>query len=107
MPQINMNYSNDIKTIDFHKLFKDMEVTINEHDSTAGICKSRAYPTDIYHHTHIDISVLLIKKKHRDENFMRQLQEKLILVCKNHVPLNCLYSINLIFSGDYYFTTNP
>ena len=106
MPQINMLYSSDIKTVDFHKFFSDMEVIINEHDPSAGICKSRAYPADIYLHTHIDVSVFLIKKKHRDEKFMRELQEKLISVCKDHIPLNCLYSINLTFSGDYYFTTN-
>ncbi len=107
MPQINMKYSSDLKTIDFHRFFIDMEIIINEHDSTAGICKSRAYPADIYHHTHIDISILMIKKKHRDESFMHNLQEKLILVCKNYIPKNCLYSLNLAFSGEYYFTTNP
>ncbi len=44
MPHVEIKYSNDIK-LNYDALFDSVEATINKLDSSAGACKSRAYPT--------------------------------------------------------------
>lgn len=104
MPQVEIKYSSDLCDINFEDLFTEIENVINDYDSSAGACKSRAYSAEPYHHTHIYISILMLKKDHRDDDFMTILQKKLIVIVKKYLPRNCYYSLELGFSGKYYFT---
>ncbi len=52
MPHVEIKYSDDLN-IDTKNIFDDIENIINEVDSGAGICKSRAYPCSEYKYTHI------------------------------------------------------
>lgn len=103
MPQVECHYSNDLQ-LDCKSLFCNIEKTINAADSSAGICKSRAYPIKDYLHTHILIRVLVMQKPHRDSAFMQQLQQNLVDAVTPLLPDNCAWSLSLEFSSQYYTT---
>ena len=52
MPHLEVKYSSDIE-LDINCLFNQVELVINELDSSAGVCKSRAYPAKNYKHSHV------------------------------------------------------
>ena len=104
MPQVEINFSHDINDTIFNTMFHEIEVAINELDSSAGVCKSRAYKAEIYLHTHIYIDVLVMRKPHRDQTFIKTLHNQLLNVIEPHIPENCYYSLNLRFVGEYYFS---
>ena len=104
MPQVEIKFSHDINETICKHLFHDIEATINAFDSSAGICKSRAYQAEIYLHTHIYIDVLVMRKPHRNQKFMQTLRNQLLNIIEPHIPENCYYSLNLAFVGEYYFS---
>lgn len=61
MPQVDLKFSSDIN-LDITLIFDTIEKVINQLDKTAGVCKSRAYPVPYYKHTHVLISIGLLKK---------------------------------------------
>ena len=86
MPHVEIKYTNDLKNINFQTLFCAIESTINETDSTAGDCKSRAYPTIDYRHTHVYMHISMLKKPHRDADFMKNCLSKIEHVIKSFLP---------------------
>ena len=105
MPHVDIKYTSDLKNINFKSLFTEIENVINKIDSTAGDCKSRAYPTMDYLHTHIYIHISLLKKSHRDVDFMKNCIGKIENIIKPVLPKGCYYSVELNFSSDYYITS--
>ncbi|MCI5057784.1 MAG: hypothetical protein MRY83_16835, partial [Flavobacteriales bacterium] len=103
MPQVDMKYSDDLD-IDTKKLFQEIESMMNGMDHTAGVCKSRAYPTSEYMHSHCYVRVSVLRKPHRDQNFMQNCFEQLNSLVGSAVPDGAYYSVELAFSGNYYFT---
>lgn len=103
MPQVDIKYSNDL-ALKVQKIFEGVEALINELDASAGACKSRAYPASEYLHAHFYLRIALLKKPHRDPDFMRNLLEKLEELVKPLLPSECYCSFELTFSSEYYST---
>ena len=104
MPQVEIRYSSDLSDIHLAELFNKIEQEINLIDDSAGLCKSRAYMSDQFRHSHIFVEILVMNKPHRDQAFMEKLQQKLSQLIIPYVPKNCHYSIKLDFLGQYYLT---
>lgn len=103
MPHAELKYSSDLD-IDTPAMLREIEAIILEHDDGAGACKGRAYPTDLYHHSHIAISVALLRKPHRDAAFLQALLDDLEQRLKARIAQPCAFSLGLTFSGDAYVT---
>ena len=72
MPHIEIKYSNNL-ALPIETLFSDLEKAINVIDSSAGACKSCAYPAAGFLHTHVLVKVCLLQKPHRDEAFTQKI----------------------------------
>lgn len=103
MPHVEIKYSNDVE-FSVNGLFEAIETTINELDSSAGVCKSRAYPAVNYKHTHIMIDIWLLPKPHRDQAFNQLLLEELQKVIRNQISENCYVSLQLYYRDTNYRT---
>ena len=103
MPQVELYYTQGL-SIHFSELFSSIEQTINELDRTAGICKSRAYVSENYLHEHIYLSILLMRKPHRDTEFMVDCHQRLHQAIQVFLPGTCAWSLSLDFSSEYYVT---
>jgi len=104
MPHVEIKYSDNLK-INTKEVFDDIETIINQEDSSAGVCKSRAYPCLEYKHSHILITISLLTKPHRDEAFTLTLSSKLEKSIKQHLKQSTYFSLNIEYSLAYY-TTN-
>ena len=103
MPHVEIKYSDNLN-IDTKNIFDDIESTINQFDSSAGVCKSRAYACHEYKHTHLLLTVDLLTKPHRDETFTNNLSEELQKVVKKYLTQSLYFSLDIKYSGPYYYT---
>ena len=103
MPHLEIKYSNDIE-LNIDSLFDVIEATINKLDSSAGACKSRAYSTKNYKHSHFMVDIWLLPKPHRDQKFNQRLLEALQKVIKSQVSENCYVSLQLYYRDANYLT---
>jgi len=103
MPHAEIKCSSDLD-IHFEKLFAGIESTINQHDSSAGECKGRAYPTTLYKHSHILITISMLTKPHRDEVFTKNLSNALEVEIKKHLNQDCFFSLLLKYNLVQYVT---
>lgn len=103
MPHAEIKFSSDLK-INFEKLFTTIEDTINQHDSSAGACKCRAYPADIYKHSHILIEISMLPKPHRNDDFTKKLAQDLEIEIKKHIKQECYFSFLLQYNLLCYVT---
>ena len=103
MPHVELKYSNDLP-LDPETVFNTIETTINNLDSSAGACKSRAYPASHFKHTHIMIFVWLLQKKHRDNAFSKNLLATLTDEIKKLIPIKCYFSLKLYYMDENYIT---
>lgn len=103
MPHIEIKYSDNLD-IDIDKIFDVIEKTINDKDSSAGECKSRAYPCSKYKYSHILLTVSLLTKAHRDEIFTQSLSEEIQKAIKCHFKQSLYFSLNIEYSSAYYST---
>jgi len=104
MPHVEIKYSEDL-ALDHKALFNVIQKTINQFDSSAGACKSRAYPTDKYLHTHVLINVYLLTKDYRNDEFTKNLTEALLKEIKDIIKQPCFLSFELCYKGKNYITT--
>ena len=105
MPHAELKYSSDLQ-IDANAILQSIETTILAHDPGSGDCKGRAYPADIYHKTHISVSLSLLTKPHRDESFTRRLMDDIEHVIKRQIYQRCFFSLSLNYSDSYYVTND-
>jgi hypothetical protein len=103
MPHTDLKYSADLN-IDPTAILRGIEQVIQSVDPSSGICKGRAYPAQIFHHTHILINVSLLPKPHRDAEFTQNLLGKLERQIKSHITQNCQFSLAVLYSDDGYIT---
>ena len=103
MPHAELKYSSDLN-IDAEAILAEVESVIQRHDAGSGACKGRAYPTDIFHHSHLILEVSVLPKAHRDAEFMNSLLADLEAAVKAKIAQPCAFSAQLTFSGDYYVT---
>ena len=104
MPHVEIKYSDNLD-IDTKQIFDDVESVINKNDSSAGECKSRAYPCSEYKYTHIIVSISLLTKPHRDKEFTLKLSSELEQAIKRYLKQSAYFSLNIEYSQAYY-TTN-
>lgn len=103
MPHLEIKYSADIE-LDVKSLFDQIESTINELDSSAGACKSRAYPAKSYKHSHVMIEVWFLPKPHRNHEFTRILLKELTNCVKTRIINHCYVSVQLYYRDANYVT---
>ena len=104
MPHVEIKYSDNLD-IDTKEIFDVIESIINKKDSSAGECKSRAYPCSEYKYSHILVSISLLTKPHRDKEFTLKLSSELERAIKLHLKQSLYFSLNIEYSQAYY-TTN-
>lgn len=103
MPHVEVRYSEDLN-LRVVELFTKIEQLINETDASSGECKSRAYKTNEFLHTHLYMQVSLLKKDHRDNAFMLNLRNQLIQLVSAELPSGCCLSVEMNFSSELYYT---
>lgn len=103
MPHAELKYSSDL-TFDPIAVLQVIEATILEHDSGAGECKGRAYPTDLFHHSHCLISVSMLRKPHRDASFTARMLAALEAATSALLKEPCFFSLVLEYSPVTYVT---
>ncbi len=108
MPHAEIKYSSDL-IFDPKAILAEIETIIQEHDSSAGDCKGRGYPTSHYHHSHITISVALLVKPHRDDAYSKTLLSKLETRIKALIHVPCAFSLGIEYTTPFYVTSlhNP
>lgn len=103
MPHAELKYSSDLE-IDAGAVLAAIEQTIQRHDAGSGECKGRAYPADVFHHTHVIVSLSLLQKPHRDAAFTTALVQDVEAVVKSMIPQSCFFSLALDYSSGVYVT---
>ena len=103
MPHADLKYSADLR-FDVNAMFETIESTILAHDAGAGECKCRAYPCEQTNYTHLLVSVVMLRKPHRDTAFMAALLHDLEETIKAQLSQNCRFSLGIEFSSDSYVT---
>ena len=104
MPHVEIKYSDNLD-IDTKEIFDVIEGVINKKDSSAGECKSRAYPCFEYKYPHILVTISLLTKPHRDEEFTLALSSELEESIKQDLKQSVYFSLNIEYSLSFY-TTN-
>lgn len=103
MPHAELRYSGDLE-IDARAVLARIEEVIQAHDAGSGVCKGRAYPAQVFHHTHCLVSLSLLAKPHRDAAFTEALMADVEAAVKLMLPRSCHFSLGLEYGGAYYVT---
>lgn len=103
MPHAELRFSSDME-IDADDILASIEETILRHSPEAGACKGRAYPAEIFRHTHFLANVGLLSKPGRDAAFTAALIADLETEIKKRLPQRCYFSLDVRFSGHDYVT---
>ena len=103
MPHAEIKYSADL-SLDTDLIFDLIERVLNEHDSSSGVCKGRAYPASSFKHTHILFEISILRKPHRDEAFVQGLVDDLEGQLKGLIGQSCYFSLSVDFSAVGYVT---
>ena len=103
MPHADVKCSSDLD-LDFDAIFAAIEGTIQAHDAGSGDCKCRAYPTNIYRHTHVLINLAMLTKPHRDDAFTQNLMNDLEANIKALITQDCFFSLGLAYNDASYVT---
>ena len=101
MPQADLKYTADLK-LDAPKLMADIETLMTRHDSGAGAVKARAYPAEIFQHTHFLLELVILNKQHRDAAFRKALVDDLAILVDSHLPKGTERAVELTFASDDY-----
>ncbi|PKG38039.1 hypothetical protein [Psychromonas sp. Urea-02u-13] len=104
MPHIEIKYSDNLD-IDACKIFDELEKVINNMDMSAGECKSRAYPCAVYKYSHLLLTISLLTKPHRDNEFTQKLSLAIEQTIKKYLKQSLYFSMNIEYSIAHY-TTN-
>jgi len=103
MPHLEIKYSADIQ-LNVEFLFDQIESAINQLDSSAGVCKSRAYAAQSYKHSHVMIEVWLLPKQHRNQAFTHALLKEIKDCVMRQITNGCYVSVQLYYRDTNYAT---
>lgn len=103
MPHAELKFSADIP-LDTPMILRRIEAVIQQHDESSGACKGRAYPADLFHHSHVIVDISMLPKSHRDAAFVDALRVDLAAAVQAMIPVPCYFSLNIGFSGSGYMT---
>ena len=111
MPHADIKYTCDLQ-IDLKTLMSEIEEIILDLDPTAGACKGRALKVEEYHHSHINIEVIMFATKHRDIGLLNELINRIDLRAKSALKKGAHVTVKLDFTPVTYLTgfydpTNP
>lgn len=104
MPHAELKYSSDLN-LDAEALLRGVEQVILAHDAGSGQCKGRAYPTDIFNHSHCLLEVSMLTKAHRDTSFTQALLQDLKAEMGKHLKQKCFISLGIQYSDENYITS--
>ena len=103
MPQADLYYSQAL-TLDAPALLRDIETIIQDHDSSSGACKGRAFAVTETHHRHVLLQVALLDKPHRTPTFLTALQDKPAERIAQGLPSPTALGVELRFPSPHYLT---
>lgn len=103
MPHAELCYSSDL-SLDPGVVLRRIEEVVQAHDAGSGACKGRAYPADVFHHTHVLARLSLLAKPHRDAAFIAALSADLEAAIKACIPEPCAFTLDISFSSQIYVT---
>lgn len=103
MPHAELSYSADLD-VDAAAILREIEAVIQRHDAASGACKGRAYPAEVFHHTHILVELSLLAKPHRDAAFTKALMQDVEEAVKAMIPQPCYFSLALTYNDGFYVT---
>ena len=103
MAHAELKYSADL-ALDSEAVLADVEAVIQRHDAGSGACKGRAYPAEVFHHSHVLLELSLLTKPHRDEAFTKALMADVEAAVKAQIGQGCYFSLSVEYSGAYYVT---
>jgi hypothetical protein len=103
MPHAEIKYSSDL-TLPVEQIFAAIENTIHALDDGAGECKCRAYKSDQHKYPHILISLSLLAKPHRDQDFSDRLMARVEAAVKALIAQSCYFSLALEYNSANYIT---
>tara|TARA_R110002094_G_scaffold2426_4_gene10000 strand:+ start:1300 stop:1641 length:342 start_codon:yes stop_codon:yes gene_type:complete len=104
MPHAELKFSSDLN-MDVDALLRKVERIILSHDKGSGECKGRAYPTDIFHHSHCLLEISMLPKTHRNPAFTKALLRDLETELRRHLDQRCFLSLGIRYSDENYVTT--
>lgn len=104
MPQVDIKYTNGL-AVDIPGLLSEIQAAINEWDPKAGVCKCRVYKADCYQNENVLVNIAVLKKPHRDAEFMQALLKRIDSILSHQIPTHCYGSVQLHFLSDYYVTS--
>ena len=103
MPHAELCYSADL-SLDPAQTLARIEEVLQAHDAGSGECKGRAYPAEVFHHTHFIARISLLAKPHRAAAFIAALSADLETASKACIPEPCLFTLDISFSSQIYVT---
>jgi|GEM_PF-3417157 len=102
MPQIDINYSQDLK-LDLAEICKIVNDTIEEFDGPGRDCKIRTNPAFYSNQPSIFINIGLLEKPHRDETFQKTLINLILEKTKPFIS-NASLAVNIYFLNTGYIS---
>lgn len=103
MPHADLKYSADLE-FDVETVMEVIEKVLQDHDDTAGACKCRAYPSDIFRHRHLLVEIAMLPKAHRDTAFIQALRDDLEVAIKAHLRQPLAFSMAIRLNDGNYIT---
>jgi hypothetical protein len=104
MPHVDLKFTSDLN-IDATAFLVAIETVIHGHDTSTGEVKGRAYPAEIFHHTHCLLEISMLTKSHRDDAYTQDLLSKLQTEMEQQLSQPCLLSLGIEYTDDNYITT--
>lgn len=102
MPHIELKYCIEID-LNPETILTKLQNCLEEFDGQTGTFKSRSYHYDTLSE-HVALSILLLKKPHRDTTFMQNLLKEINQTLKESLPNQTVYSIELDFLSPFYLS---
>ena len=91
-------------SLDPAQVLARVEEVLQANEPGSGACKGRAYPADVFHHTHFLARVSLLAKPHRDAAFIAALSQDLEAAIKACISEPCAFTLDISFSSQIYVT---
>ena len=103
MPHADLKYSSDLD-LDLPRLMEVIEAVLQRHDPSSGDCKCRAYPAEVFRHTHLLVEIAMLPKAHRDTAFLKALRDDLEAAIKAELTQPLAFSMAIRLNDDLYIT---
>lgn len=103
MPQADLYFTAD-QSFPPVETLEAIEAVIQGFDPNSGFCKGRAHRIADFNHSHIFLTVSMLQKPHRDENFASELGGRLASALEGLTSPECVVNVLIRFDLVYYAT---